>query len=307
MGGIWQQGADHLRGDVDRHAGAGRHPGLRRLLSARTRSSRRPGRRTTRSHYYAFWLGVLAAVLTAFYSWPADLADLPRRAARRHERPWQHVHESPPVMTDAADRAGASAPCFAGLARRWHGRRRRASSGPARSSTGPSTTTCSHEMHDVPFLVKLAPLIALALGHRPLLRHATSGGPALPARARRRGPARSTASCYNKWYFDELYDLLFVRARQALGYGLWRGGDVGDHRPLRPGRRRRARRWTSARRAVRLQTGYVYHYAFAMLIGVAALVSWYLYRDCSGERHERLAAALPGDLPAAGRRRRSSC
>ena len=35
---------------------------------------------------------------------------------------------------------------------------------------------------------------------------------------------------------------------------------------------------TVARRAVRLQTGYLYHYAFAMLIGVAALVTWYLFR-----------------------------
>ena len=50
MGGIWQQDPDHLRGDVDRHAGAGRLPGLRRLLLARTRSSRPPMPRTTPFH-----------------------------------------------------------------------------------------------------------------------------------------------------------------------------------------------------------------------------------------------------------------
>ena len=100
------------------------------------------------------------------------------------------------------------------------------------------------------------------------------------ARPGRRGsrpwPGRSTRFFYNKWYFDELYDFLFVRPAKAIGYGLWRGGDVGHHRPLRPGRRR-ATTLDTAKRRVRLQTGYVYHYAFVMLIGVAALVSWYLY------------------------------
>ena len=77
----------------------------------------------------------------------------------------------------------------------------------------------------------------------------------------------------NKWYFDELYDSLFVRPAMWLGRFLWK-------------KRRRlvidgfgpdgvsARVIDVTRGVVRLQTGYLYHYAFAMLIGVAALVTW---------------------------------
>ena len=82
---------------------------------------------------------------------------------------------------------------------------------------------------------------------------------------------------YNKWYFDELYDLLFVRAAKAIGYGLWRGGDVGIIDRFGPDGVAHTT-LDAAKRVMRLQTGYVYHYAFVMLIGVAALVSWYLYR-----------------------------
>ena len=82
---------------------------------------------------------------------------------------------------------------------------------------------------------------------------------------------------YNKWYFDELYDFLFVRPAKALGYGLWRGGDVGIIDRFGPDGVAAQHAGRAARRVIRLQTGYVYHYAFVMLIGVAALVSWYLY------------------------------
>ena len=67
-----------------------------------------------------------------------------------------------------------------------------------------------------------------------------------------------------------------MRPAKALGYGLWRGGDVGIIDRFGPDGVA-ATTLDTARRAVRLQTGYVYHYAFAMLIGVAALVTWYLY------------------------------
>jgi NADH-quinone oxidoreductase subunit L len=80
----------------------------------------------------------------------------------------------------------------------------------------------------------------------------------------------------NKWYFDELYDWLFVRPALYLGAGLWRSGDGALIDGVGPDGIAAATR-ELARRAGRLQTGYVYHYAFAMLIGVAVLVTWYLY------------------------------
>jgi NADH-quinone oxidoreductase subunit L len=81
----------------------------------------------------------------------------------------------------------------------------------------------------------------------------------------------------NKWYFDELYDRLFVEPGKRLGLILWQGVDVGVIDHFGPDGVA-ASALTVARRAVRLQTGYLYHYAFAMLIGVAALVTWYLFR-----------------------------
>ena len=79
----------------------------------------------------------------------------------------------------------------------------------------------------------------------------------------------------NKWYFDELYDRLFVRPAFALGDGLWKGGDGLLIDGLGPNGIAAMTR-DLARQASRLQTGYLYHYAFVMLIGVAAFVTWYL-------------------------------
>jgi len=80
----------------------------------------------------------------------------------------------------------------------------------------------------------------------------------------------------HKWYFDELYDFLFTRPAKAIGHALWRGGDLGVIDAYGPDGVA-ATSVNIARRAMRLQTGYVYHYAFAMLIGVALLVTWYLF------------------------------
>jgi NADH-quinone oxidoreductase subunit L len=79
----------------------------------------------------------------------------------------------------------------------------------------------------------------------------------------------------NKWYFDELYDRLFVKNAFSLGEGLWKTGDGKIIDGLGPDGIA-ATTGELAREASRLQTGYVYHYAFAMLIGVVALVTWYL-------------------------------
>jgi NADH-quinone oxidoreductase subunit L len=77
----------------------------------------------------------------------------------------------------------------------------------------------------------------------------------------------------NKWYFDELYDFLFVRPAMRLGRFLWKRGDGWLIDGFGPdGIASRVLQVTG--RVVRLQTGYLYHYAFAMLIGIAALVTW---------------------------------
>ena len=80
----------------------------------------------------------------------------------------------------------------------------------------------------------------------------------------------------NKWYFDELYDLLFVRSAKWLGRFLWKRGDgwlIDGFGPDGVS----ARVLDVTQRVIRLQSGYLYHYAFAMLIGVAALVTWLMF------------------------------
>ena len=79
----------------------------------------------------------------------------------------------------------------------------------------------------------------------------------------------------NKWYFDELYDWLFVRPAMLIGDGLWKSGDGAVIDGLGPDGVAAVTR-DLARQASRLQTGYLYHYAFAMMIGLVALVTWYL-------------------------------
>ena len=77
----------------------------------------------------------------------------------------------------------------------------------------------------------------------------------------------------NKWYFDELYDFLFVRSSKALGRFLWKKGDVATIDAYGPNGVASAVGGLT-QRVVRLQSGYLYIYAFAMLIGIAALVTW---------------------------------
>lgn len=80
----------------------------------------------------------------------------------------------------------------------------------------------------------------------------------------------------NKWYFDELYDLIFVRTTKRIGRFLWKFGDgyiIDGFGPDGVS----ARVLDVTRNVVRLQTGYLYHYAFAMLIGVAGLITWFMF------------------------------
>ena len=91
--------------------------------------------------------------------------------------------------------------------------------------------------------------------------------------AARKGPIWSFL--YNKWYFDELYDAVFVRGARWLGDLFWKGGDERLIDGLGPDGVSAAS-YALGRRTGRLQTGYVYHYAFVMLVGVTALLAYAL-------------------------------
>jgi len=130
------------------------------------------------------------------------------------------------------------------------------------------------EMHHVPLWVVLAPTVMMVLGVAIAWWFYISS-PEVP----RELAARNDwlyRFLLNKWYFDELYDTIFVRPAKWLGRFLWRKGDGWLIDGFGPdGVSARVLDVTS--RVVRLQSGYLYHYAFAMLIGVAALITYLMF------------------------------
>ena len=128
--------------------------------------------------------------------------------------------------------------------------------------------------HHVPALVKYAPLIVGTIGIAAAYVMYIAR-PDVPDKiaARFQGVYQFLL---NKWYFDELYDKIFIRPAFALGRALWKGGDGALIDGVGPDGVSSAVR-VMARRVSALQTGYLYHYAFAMLIGIAALVSWNMF------------------------------
>jgi NADH-quinone oxidoreductase subunit L len=130
-----------------------------------------------------------------------------------------------------------------------------------------------HEMHDVPNYARLLPTILMGLGfvvalYMYVLVPASAGWLATRLRP-------LYLFLLNKWYFDELYDFLFVRPVFRLGRLFWKGGDGAIIDRLGPDGIA-ARTIDVSGRVVKLQSGYIYHYAFAMLIGVALVATWYM-------------------------------
>jgi len=223
---------------------------------------------------YAFWLGIAAAFLTAFYSWRLLLMTF-HGQPRADEKVMAHVHESPKVMILPLVVLAAGA-IFAGyVGYQWF--------------VGHNTTEfwgnailvlpdhpSLENAHHVPFWVKYLPLVVGVAGIG-LAYVMYVLAPGLPgALANRFGAVYRFV--FNKWYFDELYDALFVRPAFYIGRGLWKSGDGALIDGVGPDGIAAAT-LNLARRATRLQTGYVFHYAFAMLIGVLILITWYLFRS----------------------------
>ena len=130
-----------------------------------------------------------------------------------------------------------------------------------------------HAMHEVPKWIVWSPFVAMVIGFV-LAYYMYVRRPDVPGKLAAANPALYQF-LLNKWYFDELYDFLFVRPAFWIGRVFWKQGDGRIIDGLGPDGIS-ARVVDIAKGAVRLQTGYLYHYAFAMLIGVAAFITWYL-------------------------------
>ena len=218
---------------------------------------------------FAFILLVVAAVFTSFYSWRLIFMTFhgkPRASADV----MHHVHESPYVMLVPLFLLAIGA-VFAGVVFNeffvgheydpfWKGA----------LFTLPDNAILE-EFHHVPLWVKLSPFVAMLIGLLVAWQFYIRS-PESPKELASRHRVLY-AFLLNKWYFDELYDFLFVRPAQRLGRFLWKKGDGWLIDGFGPdGISARVIDVTS--RVVKLQSGYLYHYAFAMLIGVAAFVTW---------------------------------
>ncbi|MEM8788322.1 MAG: NADH-quinone oxidoreductase subunit L [Pseudomonadota bacterium] len=129
------------------------------------------------------------------------------------------------------------------------------------------------DYHYVPTWVKLAPFIAMLLGLATAYVFYIRA-PDMPRRLAEANPGLYRF-LLNKWYFDELYDVLFVRPARFLGRFLWK---QGDGRTIDGGINGLAMGIIPflTRLAGKAQSGYVFHYAFAMFVGLAVLLTWML-------------------------------
>ncbi|MBP7000641.1 NADH-quinone oxidoreductase subunit L [Amaricoccus sp.] len=131
------------------------------------------------------------------------------------------------------------------------------------------------DAHHSPAWVKASPFIAMLLGLG-LAYQFYIRNPSLPGRLAKQQWALYNF-LYNKWYFDEIYDFLLVRPTFWLGRFLWRRGDGGTIDGLINGVAMGFVPWVT-RLAGRAQSGYVFHYAFAMVLGLVAITLWMMVR-----------------------------
>jgi NADH-quinone oxidoreductase subunit L len=220
---------------------------------------------------YAFGMTVIAAALTAFYSW--RLIFLTFHGAPHDHHHYEEARESAMVMLIPLGFLAVGS-IFAGYPFKdlfvGHGV---AEFFRDSLKFGPNNHILE-DMHHIPYLASIAPTVMMAIGFV-IAWEFYIRRPELPVEL-----ARQQAPLYrfllNKWYFDEIYDFLLVRPTLWLGRVLWKYGDGWVIDGLGPDGIS-ARVLDVTRGVVRLQTGYLYHYAFAMLIGVAALITWFMF------------------------------
>jgi len=219
----------------------------------------------------AFWLGVIAAFMTAFYSTRLMFMTFYGKYRGDHHT-WDHAHESPMVMMIPLYVLGIGA-AFSGLiAYDWFvGHDWQAFWGNAIAVK--STEEVLHHAHSVPLWVKLLPLV-MAVSGILLSYYYYVVKTDLPARTVKAFPGLH-ALFFNKWYFDEIYDAVFVKPALAIGRIFWKKGDGATIDGLGPDNIA-ARAQDMAGVLMRFQSGYLYHYAFVMLVGVAGLITYFM-------------------------------
>ena len=219
----------------------------------------------------AYWLGIVAAFMTAFYSTRLMFMTFYGKYRGDHHT-WDHAHESPPVMLIPLYVLAAGALLSGLVAVGWFvGADWEHFWGHAIAVK--ATESVIHHMHEVPLWAKLLPLI-MGIGGIALSYVYYVVQPDLPGRTVASFRSLHTLF-FNKWYFDELYDAVFVQPALAIGRFFWKKGDGATIDGLGPDGIA-ARSLDLAGVLSRFQSGYLYQYAFVMLLGVAAVVTYFV-------------------------------
>ena len=251
------------------------------------------------SGQFAFWIGVTAALMTSFYSWRLVFLTFfgkPRWAGSEHIQhavhddhhghddhahghghadhddgtAGYHPHESPLVMLIplAVLTLGA---VFAG----WVFTGAFISSEEFWNGSLFYNEHLMHAMHEVPLWVKLSATVVMLLGLSGAW-YAYIRNPGFPSKVVGQIDVLYRF-VYNKWYFDELYNFLFVRPAFWIGNKFWKLGDIGFIDRFGPN----GAAWTvrqGTRFAQKVQSGYLYSYALVMLLGLTAAITWMMVR-----------------------------
>ncbi len=223
--------------------------------------------------YFAYWLGIAAAFMTAFYSFRLLILTFHGKP-RADEHVMAHVHESPYVMTVPLVLLAVGAVAAGWIGHGWF--LEEAGGGFwQKSIVVLKTHTAFASREEIPTIIGLLPTIVGVVGVIVAI-YMYAIRPQLP-----KDMANTFRPLYlfllNKWYFDEVYDFLFVKPAFWLGRALWKEGDGRVIDGFGPDGLATVSRGVARRFSI-LQSGYLYHYAFAMLIGVAAFVTWYFVR-----------------------------
>jgi NADH-quinone oxidoreductase subunit L len=221
--------------------------------------------------YYAFVITVAAALLTSFYSWRLIFKTFHGRP--HDQRHYDAARESPLVMLVPLALLAAGA-IFAGYPAKNLFAGHDVENFFRESLKFSANNHVLENMEQLPLYVSALPTVMMIIGFG-IAWEFYIRNPAIPAAL-----ARALKPLYlfllNKWYFDEIYDALLVRPTLMLGRLLWKGGDGWLIDGFGPDGIS-ARVLDVTRNVIRLQTGYLYHYALAMLIGVAAAVTWFMF------------------------------
>ncbi len=223
--------------------------------------------------YYAFWMGIIAAFCTAFYSWRLLLMTF-HGSYRGDKEVLDHAHESPLVMLVPLFILAAGA-VLAGLILKgdYIGDGQSVFWGAAIFNS--DTNQVLEHAHHVPVWVKMAPLVVGLAGIIMayvfyLMR------PEIPAALAKRFQGLYQF-LLNKWYFDELYDRIFIKPALRIGRFFWLSGDgkmIDEYGPN--GIARISQQFAGV--LSRAQSGFMYHYAFVMMVGIVGFIGYFVFR-----------------------------